>query len=418
MALYDANIERALLSSFIFSPYDDGTLSSLHILRSSDFYIPFHASLFMAIKTLVDANRPIDEDFLRITLQKEGKFDEVAMLEVLSANPISHLSSYVSSVREYAQKRMLVTLSMQTRQEIEKEGDSPSDVLERAIKRLEAIAEGSRATIERVSMHEAKESAPTFVCKNWLPIPKATLSMIVAPGGTGKTWLALQLALRIANEDAGNKVFLWLSEDPEGTVKSRYNTIKKEVFRATDGREDLQIDISTADPMLLLETRGKSVTMSSKFYAMKRELREYDVIVIDPLLAFYGGDENDNSQARVFMQPFLNWARTENKSIIFLHHSKKGEGNNSSRARGAGAIVDAVRCVYDMDKIYVNKSGKQELDPLSTHLRSLSLTKDNYGAIEHLKSFRVEREITPSKSAPTFEVEYEMVESISMPRIA
>ena len=238
--------------------------------------------------------------------------------------------------------------------------------------------------------------------------------MVVAPGGTGKTWYVLQLALRIAREDKSNKIFLWLSEDPEGIVKSRYDAIKSKILIGNYD-VDSQIDISTEDPLLLIETHGKSAKLSSKFYAMKRELRDYNVIVIDPLLAFYGGDENDNSQARVFMQPFLNWARSENKAIIFLHHSKKGEATGSSKARGAGAIVDAVRCVYDMEKITVRKSEKQVPDITQLQHRQFTLTKDNYGAAKYTDGFTFTREITPQSSARVVEVEYEDAQAIDMP---
>ena len=266
-------------------------------------------------------------------------------------------------------------------------------------------------------MAYAVKSAPEFLCKGWLPFPKGTTSMVVAPGGTGKTWFVLQLAIRIVREDPSKRIFLWLSEDPEGVVKSRYEAIINDVLIGKRGIEDSQIDISTEDPMLLLESQGRTVRMSPKFYTMRRELREYDVIVIDPLLAFFGGDENDNSQARVFMQPFLNWARAENKSIIFLHHSKKGDAGTSSKARGAGAIVDAVRCVYDMDNIYMTQSGEKKLDPHSIHMRKFRLSKDNYGAVQFLDGFDVEREIVPQKSAPRVEIEYEGVGTADMPMI-
>ncbi len=415
--MYNLNIERALLSAILFEPYGEDSEYLLNHVSPSDFYLPFHQYYFTSCQDLHQAERPIDEEFIRISLVKSGHFDEVAMVDVMSTNPISNTRGYIHVLKEKAQKRGLVTMATEIKKLIIEDDELPAEVIEHSIKMMERVAENGTVKITRKSMADAEESAPEFICKSWLPIPKYTLTMFVATGGTGKTWLSLQLAIRMAREDAGRKIFLWLSEDPEGTVKSRYNTIIKEIVRGKRDTEDVQIDISTEDPMLLLETRGKTANMSSKFYTMKRELREYDVIMIDPLLAFFGGDENDNSQARVFMQPFLNWARNENKSIIFLHHSKKGEGNNASRARGAGALVDAVRCVYDMDKIYINKSGEKKLDPISTHMRKLSLTKDNYGAIQHLQSFEVEREITPSKSAPSFEVEYEDCGIMSMPRI-
>ena len=127
------------------------------------------------------------------------------------------------------------------------------------------------------------------------------------------------------------------------------------------------------------------------------------MIVFDPLLAFYGGDENDNSQARVFMQPFMNWASKDNKAIVFLHHSSKSMNQTQfNRVRGASAFVDACRVSYEMNKIY--KKDNQTLDDDQLHLREFKLSKDNYGAIRYLRDFNVVRQITPASSATKVEM--------------
>lgn len=415
--MYNLNVERAVLSAVFFDPasYEDEQMGTL--LRPHDFYLPFHQYVWEAIGELHREGKPLDEEFVRASLHKTKRFDEVAMIDILSSNPLSSVKPYIQELIDKAQKRGLVTIATTMKKEVIEDDGAVLDIIETTMRRLESVAESGVVTISRKSMAYAVESEPEFICKEWLPFPRGTTSMVVAPGGTGKTWFALQMAIRAAREDAGRKVFLWLSEDPEGIVKSRYDAIKEKVLVGANGTEDTQVTISTEDPILLLEGKGRTVTLSSKFYAMRRELREFDVIVIDPLLAFFGGDENDNSQARVFMQPFLNWARSENKTIIFLHHSRKGDANGGSRARGAGAIVDAVRCVYDMDFIHIKKSDGREKDNQRLHMRDFVLTKDNYGAARHLDSFKVSREITPRQSARAFEVTYEMSETHGMPTI-
>jgi len=411
--LHNMNIERALLSSLIFDPENAEII--LFELQPDDLYLPFHRKVFEACVKLHREEKPIDEEFVRMELG-EG-FDEVAMVDLLSANPIGDPRPYLRTLKELAMKRQLMTLATTIKKEIVEDGTEPLRLIDGVIRRAERIAESDGFGIERKTMAYAQPGEPEFMVTGWLPIPKATTSMIVAPGGTGKTWLTLQLAIRMAREDAGRKIFLWLSEDPEGIVRSRYDAIISKIIIGQKSTEDTQITISTADPVLLLENHGRTATLSPKFYALRRELREYDVIVIDPLLAFFGGDENDNSQARIFMQPFLNWARSENKSIIFVHHSKKGDGDGMSRARGAGALVDAVRCVYDMQKIYVTRNGTKQIDPALAHMREITLTKDNYGAARHLESFSVRREITPKSGAREVEVTYEEAKAADMPMI-
>jgi len=416
--LYNINIERALLSAILFDAYQPHVQVLFSQLKSTDFYLPFHQHFFSACDELMQAGKPIDEEFTRNLLLKNGTFNEIDMIDLMSATSISNVEAYMRDVIALSQKRSLVTVATEIRKNIIEDGAEALETIDISIKRIEQIAENGSITIKRTSIVDMIAEETEFWCKSWLPIPKGTLSMITAPGGTGKTWLVLQLAVRMAKEEVGKKIFLWLSEDPSGSVKSRYESIQREILSSYGAHAIAKnIDVSVADPLLLLDVQGHAAKINSKFYAMKRELREYDVIVIDPLLAFYGGDENNNSQARVFMQAFLNWCRGEGKTIIFLHHSRKGESNGGSRSRGAGAIIDAVRCVYDMEHITVRKDDKQVPDTSKLGMRRFTLTKDNYGAARYTDSFVFDREITPRRGAQVVEVEYEEAISLDMPSI-
>jgi replicative DNA helicase len=126
-------------------------------------------------------------------------------------------------------------------------------------------------------------------------------------------------------------------------------------------------------------------------------LKLYDVIILDPLIAMFGADENNNAHARRFINLFTRWATKENKTIIFIHHGTK----NSSQSRGASAFVDAVRLVYKVEHIKNDKGELQEDDK-----RWIILDKDNNGAKKYLGSSKVKRQIFPKKKS-AIEIEYE-----------
>lgn len=391
--LFNLNIERSVLSLVLFEPT---ALEEVSLkLKKEDFYLPFHQHLFLAMQELYAENKPIEEMFLASKLKKHNAYDEVAMLDVMASNPISNVDAYLNELIEYSKKRALAHFATMVRKNILEDGEESEKVLFESLKSLEEIGKGSYSSIKYKFIEETTAKEPEFMCTGWMPIPKNTITFFNAPGGTGKTWLSLQLANRLAKEDRERKIFLWLSEDPEGIVKDRYEAIKNKILF---GNNEVykQIAISEEFPEHMIEVDGYKTKVSRHFYKMKRELRDFDVIILDPLLAFYGGDENNNSQARVFMQPFLNWCKEENKTIIFLHHSKKDDGSGNSRSRGASALVDACRCVYDMDKFTTLVNGKKVPNPEKKGKVQFTLTKDNYGAGRFLKSFVFERQLTPS----------------------
>lgn len=399
------NIESSVLSSILFNSELMDEISSK--LDETDFYLPAHRDIFKAMLSLHHNEMPIDEDF--ILKHSKNTINQNVLMEVITANPISNPLSYVSEIKKLSVRRKLQDFASQLQRNSNLDESSNDEIFNFIKDREEEIRQNGIVTINKTSILDIKESEPEFFCKTWLPIPKGTISILSAPGGTGKTWLICQIAMRIVMEDKNTKVFLWLSEDLDGIVKNRMNSICTDILNTNFDDKFKNIDTTNTFPTPLLEKSKGTVKMSSRFNQIKAELKDYDVIVLDPLLAFYGGDENDNSQARLFMQPFMNWASATNKSIIFLHHSSKSIVQNATnRTRGAGAFIDAARVCYEMNKIY--KQDNQTLNDDKAHLRDIKLSKDNYGAIKHLNSFNVERHITPFSTARDFvEIEFQSV---------
>ncbi len=139
--MYNLNIERAVLSAIIFDPeiYED--IASK--LEPHDFYLPFHQHIFMAMEELNREEKPIDEEFLRVKLNSKKEFDEVAMLDILSANPISNTDAYIEEIKSRSTKRALATLAT-TIKKVTIEDDLPTDdIMNLVEKRLYEITQNS-----------------------------------------------------------------------------------------------------------------------------------------------------------------------------------------------------------------------------------------------------------------------------------
>lgn len=389
------NIERAILSAIIFDPVIYEEISER--LQTNDFYLPFHQYIFTAMRELVSEEKPIDDEFLSMKLAKYGRFDEIAMLELLSANPISNYNKYIDELKEYARLREFKQLAYQVLHKVDQD-ENLSETIHTLHEGLERIEDSSRELFSIVPFGEIKAKESEFICKSWLPFPKNTVSLVSASGGVGKSFLLLQAAMRMVR-DENLKVFMWLSEDPLSLSRHRYEIIAKQILESDVSVFDKDLHISGADSETIhfLEENRSGVSVNSKFYQFKRMLKDYDVVILDPLIAMFGADENNNAHARKFVNLFTRWATKEGKTIIFIHHGTK----NSSQSRGASAFVDAVRLVYRVEYIK-NEAG----DISEDENRFIILDKDNNGAKKYLGSMRVRRQIFPKKKS-VLEIEYE-----------
>ncbi|WP_418180763.1 AAA family ATPase [Aliarcobacter lanthieri] len=389
--------ETLVLSSILFN---QTIMEQIAItLKANDFYLPVHRDIYETMLELYRDEMPIDEDYI---IKKSKKpINQNVLMQIIAATPITDVYKYVKGIKEDSLRRQIQNLSLELKRNSENENLSNNEIFEILKDRQDEIRYNNILTINKNSILSIVEKEPEFYLKSWLPIPLGTITIISAPGGTGKTWIVAQLALRFILEHPNKKIFLWLSEDLESIVKHRMNLICNSILDTPLDNRFENVTITDTSPEPLLERNKGIYKMGYKFDQLRAELKDYDVIVLDPLLAFYGADENDNSQARLFMQPFMNWCKEMNKSIIFLHHSNKPVGSdNLSRTRGAGAFVDASRVCYEVNKIYKKDNKTLDLDCL--HLRDIKLSKDNYGAIKHLKQFNVNRYITPKDSSKDF----------------
>ena len=392
--IYSEAFERAVLSTIIYEPVIFKDVLDTGI-KSEDFYVPFHRALFDALGHLYE-NSIIEEALIKEYLGKA--FDESGMLEILAALPVSNIHFYIEKMKEYSRLRQFKQLAHKILQSVDQEKNF-DEILHLVHKEIEKAEEGSRELFKIVSFGEIQAEDAEFVCKSWLPFPKDTVSLVSAGGGVGKSFLLLQAAMRMVRDER-LKVFMWLSEDPLGLSRSRFEMIAKQILETDVSvfEKNLHIVGADAETIHFLEENRGSISTNSKFYQFKRALSAYDVIILDPLIAMFGADENNNAHARMFINLFTRWATKEKKTIIFIHHGTK----NSSQSRGASAFVDAVRLVYRVEHI---KNDKNEISEEEN--RYIILDKDNNGAKKYLGAGKVKRQIFSKKTKSMIEIEYE-----------
>jgi len=348
---YNLNIERALLSSIIYEPILLKDFLKMNITKE-DFYLPFHKYTFSVIQELEAEGKPIDEEFIKSKLLKRDEYNEIAFLDVLAANSISNPKAYCIDLLEKSNRRKLNILILQYRSALQDSSESVAKIKGDLVMQLENIKDTRDKIVQPTSILDIEEEDIYFYTKDWLPIPKKAITILGGAGGASKSALILQLLMRLLKEDPGLRVFGWLSEDLKGYTKKRFSNFKNDFFQNEELELFRRIDISGSSdiPFFVLNINANGIEVSEEWYKFKEEMSPYDIIVLDPLIAFFGGEENSNTHARKFMNLLNEWVEKEDKTLILIHHSKKPTGKDNRddiTIRGAGAIVDAARLAYE-----------------------------------------------------------------------
>ncbi len=223
--LNSVNLEKAVLSSIIFDPELFETVAEK--LQPKDFYLPFHKYLFDAMIECEREDKPLDEEFLRKILQKNGRFDENSFLEILTTNPLSSTTAYVDEIKEKAIKRELISLTSEIK-EVAVEKDLPSkDVLDLIQQKLYKISSESNSSDFRDSpemvestlkhiedMKKRGNHGVVGVDTGFRQLNELTtgfgegdLVIIAARPAMGKTSFALNLAEKALKDKLGVAIF-------------------------------------------------------------------------------------------------------------------------------------------------------------------------------------------------------------------
>lgn len=335
------NIEKLVISAILF----DSSLFEETILKSKDFSNLQNQKIFQILETLYKEKLPFDEDFIFKYIPKNEKKDyENVLSDILIATPVSEIKAYELEIKENAKKIALEKLLNNSKKALEEK--TSKDILKTISKEIEALEDDykTNSILNIKDLKDIEIENPKFLLEKILPIQENEINIFSANGGSGKSYLIAYLLLELAR--IGKKSFAWFSEDSLGVSKNR---LTKLVNLHTDFEiNNITIVGKENQPLQFVERTNKKLDVNDKFEKLKKELKEYDIIVLDPLIAFYGGDENNNSEARYFMALLNKWCEDDKKTIILVHHNNKVDKEGNSSSRGASAFIDACRMQYSI----------------------------------------------------------------------
>ena len=198
---------------------------------------------------------------------------------------------------------------------------------------------------------EAPPEPMDFVLSGFL---LGTVGALIAPGGAGKSFWALEAAVYLStlckhnlmglHAEKGGRVVLLSLEDPQVVTKTRAYKITHSL---TPELRDL-----ISENLDIVDLFGcESDLMDDEFFSNAIEYcAGARLVIIDTLSRAHRLDENKNGEMSQLMSRMDSMAQKTGATVLFIHHiskssNKEGAGNKATASRGASVLVDNARWV-------------------------------------------------------------------------
>lgn len=224
-----------------------------------------------------------------------------------------------------------------------------------------------------------------FVLPGLIP---GSLGLLVATGGTGKSFLALDCAVSLAlgRPVAGglfpartpSKVVYLAAEETERQIAERLRGMLR-LDEHTDAFFKNLILLPMSGENCRLVANGKRTELLKELTALSAGAR---LIILDPIRRLHNGEENDSADMTQLVIAFESLAKSTGAAVLGLHHANRASASDNSSqhaSRGSTALVDGARWQINlsrMDEKTADAFGVSDAERIS--YIALDFAKANY----------------------------------------
>ncbi len=221
--------------------------------------------------------------------------------------------------------------------------------------------------------------------REWLVldlVPQKTVTLFSGDGGTGKSLLALQLAVATATGSAwvgrsvakGGVIYI-SAEDDDDELHRRTDDILQAGGLGYDDLDGLTLRSLAGEDALLAVDTQMALIKSTLFEELdaRAALENPALIVIDTLADVYPANENDRAKVRQFVGFLRGLAIKHRCAVMLLAHPSLSGLNSGTGTSGSTAWNNSVRSRLYLERVVQDG---QEANP---DARVLTTKKANYG---------------------------------------
>lgn len=226
-------------------------------------------------------------------------------------------------------------------------------------------------------------------------LPLGSVGAMIAPGGTGKSYWALELAMAVAtpladvaglNPAMHGDVLYLNGEDVPSQLMKRLAFLGQRITPEARNalHENLQVG-STVGEFMDLGVQPRGGSGDTDIETLAGHCKNYTLIILDTLSRYHRLEENDNGQMSRLVSQLEFLATNSGAAVMFLHHTNKtaireGDTESQAAARGANSLIANIRYASFLVKMTEHEATKFGVAPENRwrYVR-YGIAKQNYG---------------------------------------
>lgn len=316
---FQANLERTILGAILF---DSSVFEKVREeVKNDDFFYPAHRHIYQICEHLYLQNNPLDIEFIKNKIDSKIISDE-ELLQILAANPIANIESYILSLKEASLKRELHSLAMLIYEQSQNNNLTSQEILDSIEKGIYSIVTQNtksefrdaqsivNSTLARI--HELKQKGNqlvTGIASGFIELDKTTtgfnkgdLVIIGARPSMGKTTLILNMAQHMLKNQQGVAIFSleMPAEQLMLRMLSALSNIPLQKLKVGDLNDSEMTELSVqtefmAQKEFFVDDGGNlSIsTLRSKLRKLKAKNPNIQVAIIDYLQLMHGSNTRE-----------------------------------------------------------------------------------------------------------------------------